>query len=152
MIIGYTTGVFDMFHIGHLNVIRNAKEKCDYLIVGVSTDELVKQDKGKTPVIPYEERFQIVSAIKYVDRVVPQPDKNKYGAWKRYHFDKMFVGSDWKGTPQWTEYERQFASVGVDIVYLPYTDGISSTKLTQVIKRILDETARISREIPFKNE
>lgn len=138
-VIGYTTGVYDMFHIGHLNVIRRAKEQCDYLIVGVSTDELVKKDKGKTPVIPYEERVAIITALKYVDEVVPQPDKNKVEAWKRYHFDKMFVGSDWKGTPQWNEFEEQFKPLSVAIVYLPHTDGISSTKLTTVIKDILDE-------------
>ena len=91
MIIGYTTGVYDMFHIGHLNVIRRAKEQCDYLIVGVSTDELVQHDKNKTPVIPYKERAEIVSAIKYVDRVVPQIDKNKFAAWEKYRFNKMFV-------------------------------------------------------------
>ena len=138
-IIGYTTGVYDMFHIGHLNVIRRAKEQCDYLIVGVSTDELVQHDKNKTPVIPYEERAAIVEAIKYVDEVVPQPDKNKFAAWEKYHFDKMFVGSDWKGTPQWNEFEKQFGPYGVEIVYLPHTDGISSTKLTGVIKGLLDE-------------
>ena len=138
-IIGYTTGVYDMFHIGHLNVIRNAKEQCDYLIVGVSTDELVRHEKKKTPVIPYEERTEIVSAIRYVDEVVPQINKDKMQAWGKYHFDKMFVGSDWKGTPQWNEYERQFKAIGVEIVYLPHTDGISSTKLTEVIKKILDE-------------
>lgn len=139
MVVGYTTGVYDMFHIGHLNVIRNAKEQCDYLIVGVSTDELVRKEKNKTPVIPFEERMEIVSAIRYVDEVVPQINKDKMQAWKKYHFDKMFVGSDWKGTPQWNEYEKQFSSVGVEIVYLPHTDGISSTKLTAVIKHILDE-------------
>ena len=139
MIVGYTTGVYDMFHIGHLNVIRRAKELCDYLIVGVSTDELVMREKNKAPVIPFEERFQIVEAIKYVDRVVPQTDKNKFGAWERYHFNKMFVGSDWKGTPQWDQYEKQFEPVGVEIVYLPHTDGISSTNLTNVIKEILGE-------------
>ena len=138
-IIGYTTGVYDMFHIGHLNVIKRAKEQCDYLIVGVSTDELVKSEKGKTPVIPYNERIAIVDAIKYVDKVVPQPDKNKMAAWEKYHFQKMFVGSDWKGTPQWDEFEKQFAPLGVEIVYLPHTDGISSTGLTEVIKDILDE-------------
>ena len=137
--IGYTTGVYDMFHIGHLNVIQRAKEQCDYLIVGVSTDELVRQEKGKTPVIPYEERAAIVAALKAVDQVVPQIDKNKLAAWERYHFDKMFVGSDWKGTLQWISYEQEFASLGVEIVYLPHTDGISSTKLTKVIKCILDE-------------
>lgn len=140
MIIGYTTGVYDMFHIGHLNVIRRAKEQCDYLIVGVSTDELVEKDKNKTPVIPYEERAAIVSAIKYVDCVVPQPNKDKFAAWEKYHFNKMFVGSDWKDTPQWKKYEKEFAPVGVEIVYLPHTDGISSTQLTGVIKKILDES------------
>ena len=138
-VIGYTTGVFDMFHIGHLNVIRRAKEQCDYLIVGVSTDELVQKEKNKIPVIPYKERAKIVSAIKYVDAVVPQVDKNKMAAWEKYQFDKMFVGSDWKGTPQWAEFEREFKPLGVEIVYLQHTDGISSTKLTGVIKNILDE-------------
>ena len=142
-VIGYTTGVYDMFHIGHLNVIRRAKERCDYLIVGVSTDELVQKEKNKTPVIPYEERAAIVAAIRYVDEVVPQPDK-KLAAWERHHFDKMFVGSDWKGTPQWKKYEEQFEPLGVEIVYLPHTDGISSTKLTGVIKDILDEHPELS--------
>lgn len=136
-IIGYTTGVYDMFHIGHLNVIRNAKAQCDYLIVGVSTDELVQKEKNKTPVIPFEERAEIVKAIKYVDEVVPQTDKNKFAAWERLHFDKMFVGSDWQGTPQWAEFEKQFAPLGVEIVYLPHTDGISSTQLTSLIKKML---------------
>lgn len=138
-IIGYTTGVYDMFHIGHLNIIRRAKELCDYLIVGVSTDELVLREKGKNPVIPYEERFAIISALKYVDKTVPQPDKNKLAAWEKYHFNKMFVGSDWQGTSQWKKFEEQFAPLGVEIVYLPHTDGISSTELTKVIKTILDE-------------
>ena len=133
-IIGYTTGVYDMFHIGHLNVIRRAKEQCDYLIVGVSTDELVQKEKNKTPIIPYDERAAIVSAIKYVDEVVPQIDKNKFGAWEKYHFNKMFVGSDWEGTPQWKKFEEQFKPLGVEIVYLPHTDGISSTQLSKKIK------------------
>lgn len=139
MIIGYTTGVYDMFHIGHLNILRRAKEQCDFLIVGVSTDELVQHDKGKTPVIPYAERAEIVASIKYVDKVVPQPDKDKVAAWHRNHFNKMFVGSDWQGTETWKKFEEQFAPLGVEIVYLPHTDGISSTQLTQVIKDILDE-------------
>lgn len=139
IIIGYTTGVYDMFHIGHLNVIKRAKEQCDFLIVGVSTDELVQKDKNKTPVIPFEERKAIVEAIKYVDKVVPQYDKNKFGAWEKYHFDKMFVGSDWEGTPQWKKFEEEFKPVGVEIVYLPHTDGISSTKLTNYIKNVLDD-------------
>ena len=129
MVIGYTTGVYDMFHIGHLNILRRAKEQCDYLIVGVSTDELVQHDKHKTPVIPFADRCAIVEAIKYVDKVVPQPDKNKFAAWEKYHFNKMFVGSDWKGTPQWQAFEKQFAPVGVEIIYLDHTDGISTTIL-----------------------
>lgn len=136
-VVGYTTGVYDMFHIGHLNILKNAKANCDYLIVGVSTDELVRHDKNKTPVIPFEERYEIVKAIRYVDEVVPQPDKNKLAAWEKYHFDKMFVGSDWQGTPQWNEFEKQFAPLGVEIVYLQHTDGISSTLLTDLIKNLL---------------
>ena len=141
-VIGYTTGVYDMFHIGHLNIIRRAKEQCDYLIVGVSTDELVQREKAKTPVINFQERVEIVKAIRYVDQVVPQVDKDKVAAWERYHFDKMFVGSDWQGSPQWNEYEKQFEPLGVEIVYLPHTDGISSTGLTEVIKQILDESEK----------
>lgn len=133
MIVGYTTGVFDMFHIGHLNILRRAKEQCDYLIVGVSTDELVEHDKNKTPIICFEDRCAIVEAIKYVDKVVPQQDKNKLAAWERLHFDKMFVGSDWKGTKAWDGFEGQFAPLGVEIVYLSHTDGISSTILREKI-------------------
>lgn len=136
-IIGYTTGVYDMFHIGHLNILKRAKEQCDYLIVGVSTDELVQKDKNKTPVIPFEERCEIVKAIKYVDMVVPQENKNKLEAWEKYHFHKMFVGSDWEGTPQWKKFEQQFKPLGVEIIYLPHTDGISSTLLTELIKKKL---------------
>lgn len=135
MIVGYTTGVFDMFHIGHLNILRRAKEQCDYLIVGVSTDELVEHDKNKTPIIPFENRCAIVEAIKYVDCVVPQVDKNKFAAWMKLKFNKMFVGSDWQGTPQWKEFEAQLAPLGVEIVYLPHTDGISSTLLRKEINK-----------------
>lgn len=135
-IIGYTTGVYDMFHIGHLNVLRAAKEQCDYLIVGVSTDELVKTEKNKIPVIPFAERCEIIKAIKYVDEVVPQYNKNKKEAWKKYHFDKMFVGSDWEGTPQWKNFEKEFLPLGVEIIYIPHTDGISST----ILRLSKDET------------
>ena len=137
MVIGYTTGVFDMFHIGHLNILKQAKARCDYLIVGVSSDELVLRDKQKVPVIPFEERCAIVEAIRYVDRVVPQMDKNKFSAWEKYHFHKMFVGSDWKGTPQWIAFEEEFAPVGVEIVYFDYTSGISSSMLRE---KLCEET------------
>ncbi len=132
-LIGYTTGVFDMFHIGHLNILRRAKEQCDYLIVGVSTDELCMSYKHKTPIIPYEERKAIVEAIKYVDEVVPQVDRDKFGAWERLHFNRMFVGDDWKGSELFAEVEKQFSDIGVDIVYFPYTKGTSSTLLKEKI-------------------
>lgn len=131
MVIGYTTGVYDMFHVGHLNILKRAKAQCDHLIVGVSTDELVQQEKNKTPIIPFADRCAIIEAIKYVDEVVPQPDKNKVGAWEKLGFHKMFVGSDWKGSPQWDRFEEQFAPLGVEIVYLDHTDGISSTILRE---------------------
>ncbi|MBQ8778584.1 MAG: adenylyltransferase/cytidyltransferase family protein [Alistipes sp.] len=133
MKIGYTTGVFDMFHIGHLNILKRAKEQCDFLIVGVSTDELVQHDKNKTPIIPFNDRCKIVEAIKYVDKVVPQIDKNKFRAWELYKFDKMFVGSDWQGTETWKRFEEQFKPFGVEIIYLPHTDGISSTILRKLL-------------------
>lgn len=133
MIIGYTTGVFDMFHVGHLNILKRAKERCDYLIVGVSTDELVMKDKHKKTIIPFEQRVKIVEAIKYVDKVVPQIDKNKMQAWKEFQFDTMFVGSDWKGSDTWNKFEEQFGKIGVRIEYLPHTDGISSTLLAEVL-------------------
>ena len=139
MIIGYTTGVYDLFHIGHLNILKKAKSLCDYLIVGVSIDELVQKEKNKVPVIPYEERVEIVKAIRYVDEVVPQVNKNKKEAWDKLKFNKMFVGSDWKDTPQWNQFEEQFKPLGVEIIYIPHTDGISSTQLTQCIKKEVNQ-------------
>ena len=134
-VVGYTTGVYDMFHIGHLNILRRAKEQCDFLIVGVSTDELVQKEKNKTPIISFQERVEIIKELRCVDMVVAQHNKDKLQAWGQYHFDKMFVGSDWKGTPQWIHFEKQFAPLGVEIIYLPHTDGISSTILTEVVKK-----------------
>lgn len=132
-IIGYTTGVFDMFHIGHLNILRRAKERCDYLIVGVSTDDCVQSYKYKTPVIPYEQRAAIVKAIKYVDEVVPQESMDKMAFLKKRHFDVMFHGSEWKGTELYNQYEKEFAQYGARIEYLPHTDGISSSMLREKI-------------------
>lgn len=134
--IGYTTGVYDMFHIGHLNILQRAKEQCDYLIVGVTTDELVSY-KGKKSIIPHDERMKIVESIRFVDKAVPQENMNKMEAWEKYGFDVMFVGSDWKGTDKWNEFEREFSSVGVDIVYFPYTKGTSSTQLRDALERIV---------------
>lgn len=129
MIIGYTTGVFDMFHIGHLNILKRAKEKCDYLIVGVSTDDCVQSYKHKIPVIPYEQRAAIVAAIQYVDEVVPQISMDKLEFLKQRHFDVMFHGDEWKGTELYNQYEKEFAALGARIEYLPHTDGVSSTML-----------------------
>lgn len=135
--IGYTTGVFDLFHIGHLNVLKNAKDKCEYLIVGVSTDECVQSYKDKLPIIPFEERRQIVEAIKYVDEVVPQENMDKYEAWQRIHYDVLLHGDDWKGTPIYDKYSKQFEGTGVAIEFLPHTPGTSSTMLTDVLNKAL---------------
>lgn len=129
--VGYTTGVFDMFHIGHLNILRRAKEQCDYLIVGVTSDELCFKRKNKYPIINEKERMAIVQAIRYVDQVVPQTNMDKLTAVKEVNADVVFVGSDWKGTDAWNEYEKQFASIGCSVVYLDHTDGISSTILRE---------------------
>jgi glycerol-3-phosphate cytidylyltransferase len=133
MITGYTTGVFDMFHIGHLNVLRAAKGMCDYLIVGVTTDELARSGKGISTIMPYDERFDIVSSIRYVDKVVPQSSYDKMLAWDELRFQKMFVGDDWKGTDRWNSLEKQFQKVNVEIVYLPYTHHVSSTILRKFL-------------------
>ncbi len=146
-IVGYTTGVFDLFHIGHLNILKKAKENCDYLIVGVTTDELVSYKNTKA-IISFEERLTIVESIKYVDRVVPQTNMNKMEAWEKYRFDVMFVGSDWKGTDKWNEYEKQFSKVGVKIIYFPYTEGTSSTKL----KEALDAITSLVKNNTIKNQ
>ena len=126
--IGYTTGVFDMFHIGHLNILKRAKEQCDYLIVGVSTDELVQQYKNKTPVICFEERVEIVKAIRYVDQVVPQDNRDKFAAWETYRFDRMFVGDDWKGKVDFLKEE------GVEVAYLLRTPEISTPQIKEDLK------------------
>lgn len=127
--VGYTTGVYDMFHMGHLNVIKRAKEQCEFLIVGVTTDELCFKRKNKYPIIPQEERMAIVAELRCVDQVVPQQDMDKLSAVKKYGADAVFVGSDWKGTDAWNKYEKEFAKVGCTVVYLAHTDGISSTIL-----------------------
>lgn len=136
--VGYTTGVFDMFHVGHLNILRRAKEQCDYLIVGVSTDENVLKYKHKYPVIPFEDRKKIVEAIRYVDEVVPQDSMDKYAAWERLHFNAIFHGDDWKGTSMYNEIESKLNAVGCDMVFLPHTNGISSTMLKLVCQQKSD--------------
>lgn len=132
--IGYTTGVFDMFHIGHLNILKRAKEQCEFLIVGVSTDELVEQYKRKKPIIPFEERVAIIEAIKYVDKVVPQMSLDKLEAWERFKFDVLFHGSDWKGSEMYNKIVADFADKDVDVVFLPHTKGVSSTMLCDILQ------------------
>ena len=128
---GYTTGVFDMFHIGHLNIISTSKKYCKKLIVGVSTDELVFNRKNKFPIINYEERCKILNSIKYIDLVIPQENMNKIENVVKYKIDVVFVGSDWQWTEQWMNYEKMFNEIGADVVYIPHTDGISSSILRE---------------------
>jgi len=138
MVIGYTSGVYDLFHIGHLNLLRNAKGMCDKLIVGVTTDELVSY-KLKKAVIPHNERMEIVRSNQYVDSVVPQEDMDKFEMWKKLKFDVMFVGDDWYASEKWEELEKQFKEVGVRIVFFPYTKGTSSTILSQTLKKLRND-------------
>lgn len=139
--VGYTTGVFDLFHIGHLRLLQRAKSKCDRLIVGVSTDELVQSYKDKTPIIPFEERIEIVSALKCVDEVVPQTHRDKIAAYHEIKFDVMFVGSDWKGSELFTKVEAELAGHGVEVVYFEYTKNVSSTSLQSTLQAIHDAEA-----------
>ncbi|PZS20421.1 MAG: glycerol-3-phosphate cytidylyltransferase [Pseudonocardiales bacterium] len=132
-VVGYTTGVYDMFHIGHLNLLRNASESCDELIVGVTSDDLSIAAKGKRPIVPYDERAEIVASVRYVDRVVEQRSMDKMAAWQRLHFDVMFVGDDWRGTTAWERIERDFGELGVRIAYFPYTPHTSSTALRRTV-------------------
>lgn len=141
MIIGYTTGVFDMFHIGHLNILKRAKEQCDYLIVGVTTDELCLKRKNKRPIINENDRMAIVEAIRYVDKVVPQIDMDKLKAVTENNANIVFVGSDWKGTPSWNQYEKDFSKVNCKVVYLDHTDGISSTILREKLQSVNNQGA-----------
>lgn len=132
MVVGYTTGVFDLFHIGHLNLLRTANALCDRLIVGVSTDELVLY-KHKKPVIPFSERMEIVGSCRYVDAVVAQANLDKLEAWKRLKFDTLFVGDDWYGNSTWNSVETSLKELGVEVRYFPYTQTTSSTLINQTL-------------------
>ena len=133
-IIGYTTGVYDLFHIGHLNLLKNAKGMCDKLVVGVTVDELVAY-KGKHATIPFEERIEIVRSCKYVDAAIPQYDMDKLKACKKLGASILFVGDDWYNTLKWKKYEKEFSKAHIKIVYFPYTKGVSSTKINKEIKK-----------------
>jgi glycerol-3-phosphate cytidylyltransferase len=135
MIIGYTTGVFDLFHVGHVNLLRNAASLCDKLIVGVSSDKLVTY-KGKSPVIGFEDRVEVVRACRYVDLVVPQVDMDKLDALGRYKFNIMFVGDDWYQTEKWQDIEVALEENGVTLIYFPYTKSVSSTLINQTLENL----------------
>ncbi|OGT07460.1 MAG: glycerol-3-phosphate cytidylyltransferase [Gammaproteobacteria bacterium GWF2_41_13] len=136
MIIGYTTGVFDLFHVGHVRILKNAHAMCDKLIVGVTTDELMTSYKKKKAVIPFDERLEIVSTCRYVDMSVPQETMDKLEAWERYKFNIMFVGDDWYKTEKWETIETQFIERNVRIIYFPYTKGTSSTLINQTLNML----------------
>lgn len=134
-VLGYTTGVFDLFHIGHLNLLKNAKGLCDKLVVGVTVDELVAY-KNKAAVIPFEERLEIIRSIRFVDAAIPQTDLDKFAQWERLRFDVMFVGDDWFASESWKDHDAKFTEVGVRINYLPYTKGTSSTILNATLESL----------------
>jgi len=134
-IVGYTSGVFDLFHVGHLNILKRAKSLCDRLIVGVTVDSLVEY-KNQNAIIPFEERIEIVRGIKWVDLTIPQDNLDKFVMWKKLKFDVMFIGDDWFSTERFQKYEKDLAEVGVKIIYLPYTQRISTS---QIKKRIVDD-------------
>jgi glycerol-3-phosphate cytidylyltransferase len=136
MIVGYTTGVFDLFHIGHLNILRNAKAMCDRLVVGVTTDELMAEYKKKEPVIPFTERCEILRGLRCVDVVIAQKTMDKLKTWEKIRFDVMFVGDDWYQTPKWKGIQKKFNKLGVRIVYFPYTQGTSSTLINETLSRL----------------
>jgi glycerol-3-phosphate cytidylyltransferase len=135
-IIGYTTGVFDLFHIGHLNILRNAKSQCDELIVGVTTDELCQKLKNKTPIISFQERSEIINALKCVDRVVPQDRIDELADLECYQFHKIFKGSDWEGSSKWKHLEEKFSEKGVKVIYFAYTEATSSSLIRTTLEKL----------------
>lgn len=136
--VGFTAGVFDLFHVGHLNLLERCKEKCEYLIIGVCNDEYVREIKKKEPVIKEKDRQRILQALKCVDEAVLidiDTTNNKMLALEKFHFDVLFSGDDWKGTDRYNKTEEQFAPLGVSIEYLPYTHGVSTTDIKEKMKK-----------------
>jgi glycerol-3-phosphate cytidylyltransferase len=133
--IGYTDGVYDLFHIGHLNMIQTAKEHCEYLIVGVHGDDVVEGYKNHKPIINENDRKRIIESVKGVDRAEINRFRDKLKLWELYHFDVIFIGDDWKGTERWNNFEKVLAEINVDVVYVPYTQGISTTDIKKRILR-----------------
>jgi glycerol-3-phosphate cytidylyltransferase len=135
-IIGYTTGVFDMFHIGHLHLLKKAKNHCDYLIVGISTDHLVESYKHKTPIIPFEHRLEIIASLKFVDEVVAVTHRDKKQAYLDIGYDVLFVGDDWKGSDIFNNLENYLEEYNARIEYFPYTKDVSSTRFREILTMI----------------
>ncbi|RHO89646.1 glycerol-3-phosphate cytidylyltransferase [Ruminococcus sp. AF41-9] len=133
-VIGYTQGTFDMFHIGHLNLIKNAKRHCDYLVVGVNSDDLVESYKNKRPIIPLDERVEIMRAIKYVDEVIVTNTLDKKEIWEKVRFNEIYIGDDWKGNERWEKTGKEMEQLGAKLVFLPYTKDTSSTMLREKLK------------------
>ena len=133
-VIGYTQGTFDMFHIGHLNLIKNAKRHCDYLVVGVNSDDLVESYKNKRPIIPLDERVEIMRAIKYVDEVIVTNTLDKKEIWEKVRFNEIYIGDDWKGNERWEKTGKEMEQLGAQLVFLPYTKDTSSTMLREKLK------------------
>lgn len=133
MVTGYVSGVFDMFHIGHLNIIMQARRQCDHLIVGVVTDDVVQAVKNRAPVIPFDERVSIVAGLRDVDAVVADTHADKFDTWHELHYDVIFKGDDWQGTPKGDKLEADLAEVGASVHYFPYTTHTSSTLLREVL-------------------
>lgn len=148
-VIGYAPGAYDLFHIGHLNILRNAAARCDVLVAGVVSDELLVRAKGRSPVIPLDERLEIVSSIKYVDAVHAEVVPDKLETWREVGFDVLFKGDDWRGTPKGDRLERDFAAVGVQVQYFPYTVHTSSSMLRKALAAIDAEepVGRVARAL-----
>jgi glycerol-3-phosphate cytidylyltransferase len=149
--IGYAAGAYDLFHIGHLNILKRARSQCDYLIAGVVSNEMLELTKGKTPVIPLAERLEIVSSIRYVDRAVAEDVPDKLQMWEQLRFDIFFKGDDWRGTKKGMQLEREFAAVGVEVVYFPYTIDTSSTMLRRALD-VITTTHERTAQPPLVSE
>ncbi|GAB3701077.1 adenylyltransferase/cytidyltransferase family protein [Corynebacterium nasicanis] len=141
-VVGYVPGGFDMLHVGHINILIAARDLCTHLVVGVATDDSLQRMKGRLPVIPCEERKQIVRSLRFVDEVVEDRDQDKRLAWQRRPFDVLFKGDDWKGTDKGARLERELAEVGAEVVYLPYTPTTSSSVLREFLLKDLAEGGR----------
>ena len=145
--VGYAAGAFDLFHIGHLNILKHAKSQCDYLIAGVVSDEVLLSTKGSLPVVPLSERLEIVRSVQYVDEAIAETELDKLDTWRAIRFDVYFKGGDWKGTERGRRLEREFAAVGVEVVYFPYTMTTSSTVLRRALASLADADAEAADQM-----